>query len=127
MAKNQVDREAYLLLPVFIAGSASTVGLIASDFLQVIDLSTVVFSTVNIEWTLGRIIAVGALGVVTFHRDASIRETRGFDLWIMWATLGFLLAPPFFPVLAEYLHETPAGVVSFVVTGIGFSIISFKN
>jgi hypothetical protein len=121
------DTETYLLFPVFALGTGATLGLISTDFLSFLDLSEVVLNFGTIEWTIGRILAALALFAVLFNRQASITDTRGVDLWVTYATLGLILAPPFFPAFAETLAEQPASWIAFTVQSVGFAIVTYVN
>jgi hypothetical protein len=121
------DTETYLLFPAFALGTGATLGLISADFVPFINLGDVVLEFGTIEWTVGRVIAALALLAVLFNRQASITDTRGIDLWVTYATLGLILAPPFFPAFAETLAEQPASWIAFTVQSVGFAIVTYVN
>jgi len=121
------DTETYVLFPVFALGTGATLGLISTDFLPFLDLGEVVLEFGTISWSVGRILATLALFAVLFNRQASITDTRGVDLWVTYATLGLILAPPFFPAFAETLAEQPASWIAFTVQSVGFAIVTYVN
>jgi len=121
------DTETYLLFPAFALGTGATLGLISADFIPFINLGDVVLEFGTIEWTVGRVIAALSLLAVLFNRQASITDTRGIDLWVTYATLGLILAPPFFPAFAETLAEQPASWIAFTVQSVGFAIVTYVN
>jgi hypothetical protein len=126
MVQGDFDRELLLFVP-FSLGTAASLGLIQTNILPFIDLGQTLLSTGTIDWTIGRGLAVAALAGVLINRDASLLETGGVDAWIAWATLGFLLAPPFLPAFADTLAQQPAATISFSVQSLGFGLVSWSN
>jgi hypothetical protein len=121
------DTETYLLFPAFALGTGATLGLISADFVPFVNLGDAVLEFGTITWTVGRIIAALSLLAVLFNRQASITDTKGIDLWVTYATLGLILAPPFFPAFAETLAEQPASWIAFTVQSVGFAIVTYVN
>ena len=124
--QNQIDTELYLLGPIFMFGTAVSLGLIDATWFG-FDMGASVFESGNLDLTLGRLLAIGALIGVLVNRDVSLSDTNGLDLWIVYVTIGLVFAPPFFPSLAETIASTPAAFVSFTVQGIGFALVSYIN
>lgn len=128
MTRLELDRETYLIYPLFALGAAATLGIVTTDILPFIDLGDTVLEFGTIQWTGGRLLSVAALGAVLLNRDASPLNGLGaLELWVFYATLGLILAPPFFPAFAETLAEDPASFIAFTVQSIGFVIITYIN
>lgn len=127
MVLNSLDRETYLIFPLFALGTGATLGLISTDILPLIDLGDTLISTAGIDWTYGRVLSSVSLIYVLFNRQASISDTSGIDLWATWVTLGLIIAPPFFPALADTLAQQPAAWVAFTAQSVGFAVISYLN
>jgi len=121
------DKETYLLFPAFALGTGATLGLISADFVPFVNLGDAVLEFGTITWTVGRIIAALSLLAVLFNRQASITDTKGIDLWVTYATLGLILAPPFFPAFADTLAQQPASWIAFTVQSVGFAIVTYVN
>jgi hypothetical protein len=121
------DKETYLLFPAFALGTGATLGLISADFVPFVNLGDTVLEFGTITWTVGRIIAALSLLAVLFNRQASITDTKGIDLWVTYATLGLILAPPFFPAFADTLAQQPASWIAFTVQSVGFAIVTYVN
>ncbi len=124
--RNQIDTELYVLGPLFMFGTAVSLGLIDATWFG-FDMGQSLFESGNLELTLGRFIAIAALVGVLINRDVSLSDTNGIDLWIVYVTIGLVFAPPFFPSFAETIASTPAAFVSFTVQGIGFALVSYIN
>jgi hypothetical protein len=92
-----------------------------------VNLGDTVLEFGTITWTVGRIIAALSLLAVLFNRQASITDTKGIDLWVTYATLGLILAPPFFPAFADTLAQQPASWIAFTVQSVGFAIVTYVN
>lgn len=127
MGFRSFDAETYLLFPLFGLGAAASLGLIGTDILPFIDLGETFAETGGITWTYGRVLSAISLLAVMYNRQASLRETSGIDLWVAYATLGLIIAPPFFPALSDTLAQQPASWLAFTVQSIGFAIVTYLN
>ena len=120
------QREVWLIIP-FSIGVAASLGMISTDIVPFIDMGDVLFEFGNIEFTLGRGVAVVCLLAVFFNRDVGFADTSGIDLWIVYATIGLILAPPLFPALEGTLAQQPAAFLAFAVQTTGFTLVSYLN
>ena len=128
MVELEFDRELIFFYPVFALGTAVSLGIISADILPFVNMSDVLLTLGGADLTVGRVLAIGALAGVVVNRDSSLRDNLGvIELWVVYATVGLLLAPPFFPIFQETLVGGFAGVVSFLVQSIGFTIVSYIN
>ena len=128
MAQMQVDADWVAAYPVFALGTAVSLGFIETDILPFIDLGMVLLESSGIELTLGRLMSAVALLAVYFNRDAAIIDQFGIiETWIVYATLGLIIAPPFFPLLSDTIAGGLAGVVVFIIQSIGFTIVTLLN
>lgn len=123
---NSFNPELLLILP-FSWGVAISLGMIETTWIPFIDPGAVIFAPGNIQLTLGRIVAVLSLLAVFVNREVGFRATGFIDAWIVYATLGLILAPPLFPLFADTLAHGPAAFVAFTVQTTGFGIISYMN
>jgi hypothetical protein len=126
MAEQQIDTEVLLIIP-FSIGAAASLGLVGTDILPFVNLGDTLLTTGSIDWTIGRGTALVSLIAVLVNRDASVFDTGGIDLWVAYATIGLVLAPPFLPALESTLAEQPAAIIAFVVQSIGFTLVSWSN
>lgn len=124
----ELDKEMYFLFPAFALGTAASLGLIEPTFLPWINLDDVLLSMGNIDWTIGRVISIVALAAVFINRDTSVLERLGtLEVWVVYVTVGLILAPPIFPAFAETVAETPAAFIAFVAQSMGFAIVTYIN
>jgi len=126
MAEDSIDLELLAILP-FSWGTATTLGLVEDTIVPFVDAGQTVWTAGNLTFSIGAVVAVAALLFVLLHRDASIKDTSGVDAWIVYATIGLVLAPPLFPALQDTLAQTPAALVAFSVQNYGFGIASWLN
>ena len=129
MTRLELDTETFLLFPLFALGAAASLGLVESTFLPWFDLGDVMLNLGGIEWTIGRLLSLAALLAVIINRDDPL-DFDGWgvlEVWTAYVTFGLIIAPPFFPALAETLAETPAAFISFTVQSIGFALITYIN
>ena len=124
-----LDIEMFVLYPLFALGVGATLGLISQDFLPVLSLDSTVIETAGIEWSQGRVLALAALVGVVANRDTDLNLDGfgGLELFVVYATVGLLVAPPFYPPLESTLAGDVAAFVSFTVTSIGFALVSWLN
>lgn len=120
------QREAWLIIP-FTFASATALGLVDPNILPYIDMGEVFAEFGNIELSLARIVAVACLLAVFLNRDIGFTDTDGVDLWIVYATIGLVLAPPLFPAFESTLAQQPAALLSFAVQTTGFTLVSYLN
>jgi len=118
--------EIVLIIP-FSWGTAVSLGLIDSQLIPFVDAAAVLLTAGNIEFTLGRIVSLVTLFIVFAVREVGFRATSFIDAWIVYATVGLILAPPLFPAFSETIAATPAAFLAFTMQGVGFGIISYLN
>ncbi|TYT61803.1 hypothetical protein [Natrialba swarupiae] len=121
-----IDLEMLLIIP-FSWGAAASLGMIDDNIIWFLDAGSVIFEQGNVELTVGRIVSLASLLFVLVSRDASLSDTRGIDVWIVYATVGLIVAPPLFPAFADTLAHQPAAMISFTVQSTGFLLVSYIN
>ena len=129
MTQFELDTETFLFFPLFALGTAASLGLVAADWLPFVALGDVLIEFGNIEWTIGRLISIGALGAVVVNRDDPLDfDAWGvLEVWVLYVTIGLIIAPPFFPTFEGWITETPAAFMSFTVQSIGFALVTYVN
>jgi hypothetical protein len=117
-----------LLLIPFGLGTASTLGIVETGIIPFIDMGNILLEFGGVGLSVGRIISMATLLAVFFRRDESVLSKLGvIETWIVYVTIGLIIAPPFFPVFAETFLAGFAGVFAFLTQSIGFSIVSYAN
>lgn len=129
MTQFELDYETFLVFPLFALGTAATLGLVATDIIPFLNLGEEFLSLGGISWTLGRLLAVAALLAVIVNRDDPLNfDGWGvLEVWVLYVTIGLIIAPPFFPAFEGWITETPAAFVSFTVQSIGFALVTYVN
>lgn len=129
MTKLEADTETYIIYPLFALGAATSLGLLSADVLPWINLGDVLLETGGIEWTAGRVLSLATLVAVIVNRDTEF-DLSGWgtiELWVLYVTVGLIVAPPFFPALESTLAATPAAFVAFTVQSIGYVLLTYIN
>jgi hypothetical protein len=127
MTEFEIDAEMILLVP-FSLGTLASLGLIEGDILPFISLGDELITIGNAVITIGRGLAIASLAGVLINRDSELLDNLGFiEVWVVYTTVGLILAPPFFPIFQSTLAETPAGVLAFLVQAAGFTLVSYIN
>jgi len=127
MSEFEIDLEMILLVP-FSLGTLASLGLIEGNLLPFIDLGDEIVTLGSATFTLGRLLAIASLVGVLVNRDSDLFDNLGvIEVWVVYTTVGLILAPPFFPIFADTLAQTPAGVIAFVTQAAGFSLVSYIN
>ena len=116
-----------LLVVVFSWGAATSLGLIQDTILPFVDAGEILWEVGNADFTIGRLASIGSLLFVFFYRDAPLSDTSGIDMWIVYATIGLVIAPPLFPALESTLAEQPAALLAFTVQSTGFLLVDYIN
>ena len=116
-----------LLVVVFSWGAATSLGLVQDSIVPFVNAGEVLWSPGNAEITIGRLASIGSLLFVFFYRDAPLSDTSGIDMWIVYATIGLVIAPPLFPALESTLAEQPAALLAFTVQSTGFLLVDYIN
>ena len=126
MAKLQLDKETWVAIPLFTLGAAITLGFVSGDLFG-IDLGQALIARGGVEITISRVMSLIALGMVTINRDIDWGELGGLDLWVVYVTAGLIIAPPFFPIVADTIAATPYSIVTFLVQTMGITLASYIN
>lgn len=127
MTEFEMDLEMLLLVP-FSLGTLASLGLIESNIIPLVDLGSELINLGNASITLGRGLAIASLFGVLVNRDSDLIDEMGaVEVWIVYATVGLILAPPFFPILESTFAESAAGVGAFLVQAAGFTLVSYIN
>ena len=107
----RVNLHDYLLLPVYVICIAVALGLITSDPMG-FDLGQAVWESGDHYLSIANLGALATLAYVAYSNDWSNAHLSSVQIWIIIATVGLIIAPPFFPVLEGTLTETPAALVA---------------
>lgn len=130
MAEMKVDRELVLAIP-FMLGSLVTLDILAADSLQVVDLAYVWYAGHGMTLQTAHLLQIVPLAMIVINRDQSfvkqIRALGAIEAFIVYVTVGLVIAPPFLPELAGTVAYQPLAFMTFAVQTIGLGIISFIN
>lgn len=122
-----IDDEIYVIVPLYMV-SLFYLFLDSNIWKPVDDVfKSIVYTHEHIEVTFALIVAVACLLFIIVHRDRTLRETKGIDVWVVYATIGILVTPPFVPMFEEVLATTPANIFAFWSALIGIFIASALN
>lgn len=126
MTEYEIDYSMFLVV-VFSWGAATSLGLISDTAIPFIDAGAVLLEFGNATLTIGRLVSIATLLAVFVYRDEPLQDTEGVDLWIVYATIGLVVAPPLFPALESTLASTPAALFAFTVQSTGFLLVDYIN
>jgi len=129
MVRFKLDKETWLLYPLFALGTSTSLGIIEPTLIPFINLSSTVTEAAGIALDWARLLSIVALLAVTINRDAALStdDWSVFEVWAVYVTVGSVVAPPFFPALQETLVEPLIAFVTLMVQSIGFVIITYLN
>jgi hypothetical protein len=122
-----IDKELWLVVPLFSIGAAVSLGIVTSDLGGLFDLKTVLIGVNGVDFTIARAMSLVALAVAVINRDAGLTDLGALDVWATWVTAGLVLAPPFLPIVEGTLLEAPYSVAAFVIQTLGITIVSYVN
>ena len=125
MAVNMdLDKEMLFAFPLFIIAVGANLEIFS---LGIGFLTDELFVLGNASITVARVVAIGSIGYIIVNRDESIRDTKGVDIWIVYATIGLILTPPFMPVLENTLVSPGIAFFAFIGQIMGFFLASALN
>jgi len=127
MTQLSVDKELWLVVPLFSIGAAVSLGIVSSNLAGVFDLKTVLIGWNGVEFTVARVMSLVALVVAVVNRDSGFTDLGAMDFWAMWVTAGLVIAPPFVTLLEGTLLEAPYSIAAFVIQTLGITIVSYVN
>jgi hypothetical protein len=123
--KMRVNMADYLMFPVFIICAAVSLGILSSTMLG-FDLGATYNLGAGHGFSVANLLAIASLGYVAYTNDWSGGVAwKGIQGWLIVATIGLLIAPPFLPLLQNTLAETPAGLLALAVQAGGFATFSY--
>jgi hypothetical protein len=130
MVTGKFDIPDAALSPVFVAASMISLGLIDSQWFG-IDFAGTVFQfsgggdTTTI--TIATLISLSVIGYAYYTNRQDISSMERVEIWIITATVALILAPPFVPVLNEFLSGDFPGFVALIVQAGGYYSLSFTG
>jgi hypothetical protein len=127
MTQLSIDKELWLVVPVFSIGAAVSLGIVTADLGGLVDLKTVLIGVNGVDFTIARTMSLAALAIAVINRDTGFSDLGAIDVWAMWVTAGLVIAPPFVPLLEGTLLEAPYSVAAFVIQTLGITIVSYVN
>ena len=129
MAFGKIDLNDAVISPFFVLASGVqaelfSLVLFGLDFSEV--LVTLGSGVGAIEITLARIIGVLAIIIAFATNKPDFDAMGGVETWVAFATIGFVLAPPFMPYLQDLITGSAiVGIVALVTQSAGFYSISY--
>jgi hypothetical protein len=124
-SKMSVNVMDYIGLPVFVILCAISLGLIQSSPFG-LDLATAVYEPgAGHSFTIANLGAILTLGYVAYTNDWDGAALTGTQIWVVIATVGLIVAPPFYPPLAETLAGSTAAMIALLIQIGGYVTFSF--
>jgi hypothetical protein len=121
----RVNLEDYLGLPVFVIAVAVSLGLLDSTMMGLDLGATLLDLGSDHGFSVANTLAIATLGYVAYSNEWDRGAMSGVQMWIVLATVGFLIAPPFLPVLENTLAQQPAAIAALVVQVGGYMTFSY--
>lgn len=123
--KMEVNMLDYAVFPFYLMACAVSLGLLGSTFLG-FDMSASFNIGAGHAFSVANIAAIGILGYVAYTNDWDGGAVfNGIQGWLVLATVGVLIAPPFFPLVADTIAAGPAAIVALAVQAGGFITFSY--
>lgn len=123
-SKMKINPMDFFAFPVFLIAACVNLGLLGSTVMGY-DLGAGVSLGAGHSISFASIVAIGTLAYVAYTNDWDGGLTfNSIQGWLILATIGTLIAPPFFPMVADTIASGPAAIVALVVQVGGF--VSFS-
>jgi len=127
MTQLSIDKELWLVVPLFSVGAAVSLGIVSSNLAGLFDLQTVLIGFNGVDFSVARIMSLVALIIAVVNRDAGFTDLGALDVWAVWVTAGLVISPPFLPLVQGTLVEGPFSILAFIVQTLGITIVSYVN
>ncbi|WP_335999363.1 hypothetical protein [Halorientalis halophila] len=128
--QGKFDLDDVVVSPLFVLSSAIATGLISFTLLGFDFASTALqFTSDGYKTTISyaSIISVLALLAAYASNRKDLSQMTNVERWILFATIGLVIAPPFMPVLDGLLTNKLAGLVAVVIQAGGFYSLSYTG
>lgn len=129
MGFGEIDMNDALVSPFFVLASGVQADLFGLELFGFDFASTIVTfgsGAESVEITAARIIAVVAILVAFASNKPDLSAMTGVQTLLTISTIGLVLAPPFTPILADFITgHTIAGLLALIIQSGGFYSISY--
>jgi asparagine N-glycosylation enzyme membrane subunit Stt3 len=124
--KMRVNVLDYFAFPGFLIAASVALGLLSSTIAGFDLGATVLDLGSGHAFSVANVAAILCLAWVAYSNDwSSDMALTGIQAWLVIATVGLLIAPPFFPVLESTLASTPAALAALFIQAGGFVTFSY--
>jgi len=124
--EGQIDPLDLAALPLFLFGSLFELGLV--DFsLGGVSLDNTIFTLGTTDISLAVVLMLAALGAVIYTNNWEFDPDGGMTAWVVVATVGLIIAPPFVPALSEFLTQDIAASAALLIQTAGYTIVSYMG
>jgi len=116
-------------MPIFILGSLTELGLLGSMKLPLVGdpSETIVTLGSSTDISLAILLSLSALGVVIYTNNWTLSAMGGIQAWVVVATVGLIILPPFMPLLQDVLSADIGKYASFIVQTAGYTVLSYMG
>lgn len=129
MARGKLDQIDFLASPLFFLGILVERGWLgASDWPILGDLSQTFVSIGGTDISIAIALALAGFAIVVATNDWSFDNglsDAGIQGWAVVATLGLIIAPPFAPVVSDFVNSDVGALVSITVQSTGYAVVSW--
>lgn len=129
MARSQVDTVDLAAMPLFILGSLTELGLLGNLNLPLLGdpSQTIVTLGSSTDISLAVLLSLAALGVVIYTNQWTLSALGGMQAWVVIATVGLIILPPFMPLLQDLLSADIGAYGAFIVQTAGYTVLSYMG
>lgn len=127
MSYGEVDAIDLVAFPLFLIGGLTQLGLMTAPEVMGIGLSdTLLDLGAETSLTIATAVALAAIAIVITTNKPNLRRGRGYiQFWVVAATVGLVIAPPFVPILENLLNGGIASGVALLLQSAGYMIVSW--
>ena len=122
----EINTMDYAALPVFIIAAAMSLGLLSATWVGFDFGATLLDLGSGHGFSAANLIAIATLGYVAYtndwNGDVAWMSIQG---WLVIATVGLLIAPPFLPIVSDTIAAGPAAFVALAIQVGGFATFSY--
>lgn len=128
--QGKFDLDDVVVSPIFVLSSAIATGLISFTIFGFNFASTALqFSSQSYKTTISYATIVSVLALLAAYASnrKDFSNMTYVERWILFATIGLVITPPFAPLVQDILSNKIAGLVALVIQAGGFYSLSYSG
>lgn len=126
MTQGEIDEVDLFAMPIFLLGSLFELELLYFGSLPLIGDPAATFAApLGAELSVAAVLSIAALGVVAYTNEWDLGGMSSVQTYILIATLGLIIAPPFAPIIDNAISGGFGAVIALGIQSTGYTVLSY--